>query len=431
LEFVSVRKIFLSILMSVFISFPALADNKTDTIYELIDKAIAHFPTVGNAQSRVDASLHGTDFAKAGHYPSLNFSGNYGPERAESTTISSSGASFRARVRRENSLVLSQNLYDWGATDARINQAEAEVSEARMSLVNNRQELIYRVITTYVKLRRLRTLLTNAQENLTEHNSISNLVLKRVAEKVDSQSSASLVQGRLAVAKLSVERYREMVKSTEAELAKYTGEIPGDLAELPGDMLAIEKEYGLDGHPVLAMINARLDTARAAVKEKEALFTPRLGLDLVARNDRDTSGIDGTTAEYGAYMTLEFNLYNGGADSAAHNREMELLRTTEFELKEEELNIKTALTVAYSELKVAQEELKYYTDSKREVEKAKTAYHSQYLAGKRTLFDLLNIQSEQFKATESFILATHSVKQKHIDIKFEAGVMDHSAVEEK
>ncbi|MEG3639146.1 TolC family protein [Magnetococcus sp. PR-3] len=395
-------------------------------IHQLIAKAILHYPSIKQAQNQVDASSFAIETAQGSRLPTIDFDGTYGPERSESPTISSAGESHRNRVRRESSLTLTQSLYDFGANRARINLAKAQSKESQMTQINTREELIYLVISHAIKMQRFRTLLDNARENLKAHRTIAELVRKRVSLKVDSAASSNLIQGRLALAELKVERYQEQSKSAAVELAKYTGEAPGTLAPLPENLLTVQPQYTLQGHPVLRLRKAQVDAAAANQAEARSAFYPQLGLELVASQSDDVSGVDGTSNELGAYLTLQFNLYGGGSDQAAASRQRALFQAANLAYEEEKANIQTSLSVAFSGLKVTQGELKYFASNKREIEKAKEAYGRQYVAGQRTLFDLLNIQSELFNATESYIQASFDEQQKRMDIQFEAGVLEQS-----
>ena len=418
-----------SVLITAFCFSGLAVAETTESLSHVVDQAIVNYPSLQAAEERVQAGELGVDSAAGKQYPQITFSGQYGREKTDSPSTRSAGFSDRELTRRENGVTLTQSIFDGGEIVAGVARAEAELREQKAAHIYTREELIYQVISRYINVLRAGELLAAAKLNQKQHTDIGDLVRKRVDKQVDSKASSYLVEGRLAVANLKVERYTELLKRAELELAKFTGKQPEKLEAIPTSVMAVNSEYDIESHPSLRMLHARQQADRQAVEEKKGALGPKVDLELVARRDYDLDGTEGRSEEMGAYITVEFNLFDGGSNRAALNQASKRHQASKLDYEEEKLNIQTALQVAYSALRSAQAELRYFSAHREELEKAKEAYGLQYMAGRRTLFDLLNIQSEYFDASESAIQARHDEYQKAIDVKFEAATLNQTVNE--
>jgi adhesin transport system outer membrane protein len=75
-------------------------------------------------------------------------------------------------------------------------------------------------------------------------------------------------------------------------------------------------KMAISQHPELRVAIADHEASLAQQQGAEAPFHPRVDLDLSARSDKDLDGRKGANKEALAMVRLEYNAYNGGADSA-------------------------------------------------------------------------------------------------------------------
>jgi outer membrane protein, adhesin transport system len=409
---------------------PTKEASKEYTLQALIREALYYYPSVQAAKKRRQASFNDIDIKTGNYYPTIDFDGKYGRERSESPTISNTGSNYRDMTRNESSLRLRQLLFDGGTTTAQVAQSEARAMEQSASFIDTKEQIIFQVSRSYLDIQELLLLIKNAEENLKAHDRIERLVLKRVEKKVDDKSSAYLVQGRKSVSQANSKRYKKLLEAAYFKLKRFTGVTPTTLAAVPTELFVLKKpsEYTrqLKDHPVLKISASKSIAAQAYVDEKKRNFNPKVYLEVIGRQDDNLDGLDGEQSELGAYITVSFNIFRGGADKASYLQALNYHTATNEEQRETEIRLHTAVKVAFANYEAAIADVEYFKKHYENIEKTLKAYNSQYLIGVRSLFDLLNIQAELFRANETLIQAQSNSQKTAFEVIFEAGLMSQT-----
>lgn len=181
---------------------------------EVEARAARDNPDLRAALETVNAAGHGVDAAKAGHLPSLGLDYFYGIDAMRFATrangISNLGSSFVAS--------LNIPVWNWGATQSKVKQAELQRDQAKRELSLAQRKLIAELQSLYAEAQTAADQLTSLQRSAelgVESLRLVNLRYKNgestVLEVVDAQNTATstdaayqdgAVRYRLALANL-------------------------------------------------------------------------------------------------------------------------------------------------------------------------------------------------------------------------------------
>jgi adhesin transport system outer membrane protein len=147
---------------------------------------------------------------------------------------------------------------------------------------------------------------------------------------------------------------------------------------------------------------------KTAVESAKAAYMPRLDFRAYASNDNNTGGIIGGTRVNGVELVLNYNLFRGGADKARERQAVDQKEQAR-DLQEKACrDVRQTLSIAYSDVRSLDEQLRYMYEHRLSTEKSREAYRQQFDIGQRTLLDLLDSQNEYFEATRSYINARYN-----------------------
>jgi adhesin transport system outer membrane protein len=165
---------------------------------------------------------------------------------------------------------------------------------------------------------------------------------------------------------------------------------------------------GMQGSPAL---NAAVENVRAyktAIESAKAAYYPRVDLRAYASDEKNTGGISGNTRVNGIELVLNYNLFRGGADKARERQAVDQ-REQARDLQEKACrDVRQTLSIAYSDVRSLDEQLRYMDAHRLATEKSREAYRQQFDIGQRTLLDLLDSQNEYFEATRAYINARYN-----------------------
>ena len=179
---------------------------------------------------------------------------------------------------------------------------------------------------------------------------------------------------------------------------------PEQLAKaLPGSIDAALSE-ALKHNPALRATVENIEASQFDLEARRSAFMPRV--DLIARRDDYSNYQDaGSRNDTRIELRLNFNLFNGGTDSARSRQYRERKNTALDQREKACRDMRQTLSIAYNETLRLTDQISYIGTQVSLVEKTRVAYRDQFNIGQRTLLDLLNTQNEYFDARRSQVNA--------------------------
>jgi len=197
----------------------------------------------------------------------------------------------------------------------------------------------------------------------------------------------------------------------EARYLTIVGQAPGTLQDVPVPvgMLPTDVDASVNimrfYNPTVKAREADVDSAKSAVELADSRFDPAFSIEAGGDHNRNVDGVPGRDNEARALVVMRWNLYAGGSD--IHNREaayaqVAQARTTRLEaLMQSEQDLRKA----WASYDAASRQAPLLKSAVQHDEEVRSAYDQQFQLSTRSLLDLLDAQSELFRAQTKAVTA--------------------------
>ena len=390
-------------------------------------EVITTHPVVLERLHNYRATLEDLRTTESQYLPTLDYTGTLGRERTKAPATNNASRTFTTY---EQSLQLTQNIFNGFGTTYEADYNKARIVSASYHYVENVNDLAFSFVTAYVNAVKARDILIISEANVKYNEDITikvqklfdaGLTTRSEVEKADT--SLSLAKSNLVVAQnnsddalFNLERvYGKHVAIEDLQSVSFSGELPDSLESM--------REYARLHNPSILVSHYNIKAASAQKKTAYKGYYP--SIDAFARQSwaNDIGGQDGKDDRSKLGLTLSYNLYRGGADQSLIqkslskiNQESESQRDTLRKLDEQgslSWAARKNITNQLEHLK------KYEASSKKTIE----LYQREYDLGRRTLLDLLTAQSDHISAQTQIVRAENDLLLAHFRIQDAMGNM--------
>lgn len=399
------------------IAWPLLfSAAQAQSLDSVIRQALVDYPGIKAGTSGVDSAKADTDRANGALMPTLSLN-------ASANQIKGSDADQKPMATPWLAWSVPLN----GRVRADIQRTESATKVAQAKLQVTREDIALQVAEAWLAVVRGQHMVQLAQLNATEHSAILGDIEKIVA--VDAGRSLDLAQAqvRLDAAQTNLTQRQTELKQAQEKLSRFTPDARqaaafGQYPQLPKALPADDAQaLAALTSPALAQAQAQVEEAQARVKAAKAMHNPTLDLSLGRQNMGAANGIHTV-----ASVTFSLPIYQGGQTDAAVRSAAAQAVASQDTLAEIELVVKERVRLAYADLSSAQARLKLAAHQRESGAKLVGGYKEQFRLARRTLLDLLNIQSEYASYQQAEALAQHDVKAAEYRITAALGQLAQS-----
>ena len=262
-----------------------------DTLFDAIQMAYETNPTLRAQRAQLRVDDEGYVQARAGYGPQVSVTGQYGwqgarvPQTASpfapATTTDYSAGTGSAQ------LIVTQPLYTGGAIKAQVQGAAATVLQSREALRQAEGDLLTKVITAYVDVRRDRETLRILREEVDALAADDKEAQARGALGVATRTDVAQAEARLLAARSQLIAAQGRLNASSAEYLAVVGESPGELEpepDLPGMPLSADDAFATadqNNPQILAAIQAER-AAHEKINEAKAAMRPTVSIRIDA-----------------------------------------------------------------------------------------------------------------------------------------------------
>lgn len=391
--------------------------ERLTTLRDVITVAIERHPQIIAARYRVREALAGIDVARANG--KFQLEGSYGlgygataqsqeplgPELFDDERLA-------RLMRNEFTLSGKQLIYDFGATESGILRATSLKSSEDYNLAAKIDDIALSVSDAYMKVVEARELSRLNKDNIEALQKIQELVVANQENGNGTLADVKRVEARLVDAKTvaadteaalqnAVDRFRRLVKAE-----------PGDLRPAPALNKFIPKSPNLALQMLprssvhLLSIDASIRGIEIELKMRKQSAKPLLVMQLdttskfhsgiTHRNDFDTR----------AMLNLSYKFMDGGLMEAQlaqiNARLSQEQQRYDFDRDEAEADLRQF----FNAIEAARGKAQSLAEGVDASAKARELYTEQFRGGRRTLFELLDIQTAYFSANRNQIMNT-------------------------
>ncbi|MFB6273876.1 MAG: TolC family protein [Salinibacter sp.] len=386
------------------------------TVGSVVDQVLKTYPSIRASRREVDAATARVGQARSRYWPRVSAVGTYRrqdpvPEITVPGTPSSPGGGRTVGIQPNNlydgHLQLRQTLYDFGKTDARIDQAKAAQRTAQRRVEVERVELAFQAVKAFYT-----TLLADARLEV-QRDQIDQL--KRTLAVVRRQKEAGTAteyevkstRARLSAARSQLAQFRSQRQRQEAELQRLLGSAPGtsvvprgtiNPSLTPADSGRIEPDtlvdHALLRHPSVTAAKAQVRAARRKVSVADESDSPTLSLDARGGVKNGYPGeLNEPRLNESIGISLNVPLFEGFATRRRVEEAQAQVQAAEARLMDVRRQVSTRVEQAASDLRAL---LNRLASTRLRVEQARAAARlarTRYEAGTITNLELLEAET--------------------------------------
>jgi len=289
---------------------------QAETLNELLVGLVKNQKQIKAAETDVEAAEERAKAAWADWYPSFDFTGNWGREKQNKA----SGTADTEEHPRELDFTITQQLWDFGGTDAGIRRARLQLDRAKLNLATTRQALVLQGIDAYLSVIRAKRVLDFAQGSVDNIRRQAELEDSRVQRGGGFTTDVLQAKTQLAGAEARRNNFAGGLRNAVNTFRRFFGKDPGNIEKMKEPRLPYELlPKTLDelikimhqSNPGLLVSKMDADILRETVEETRAdeLF-PTINASASEKRKEDVGGtIDKSTEQlFKVEMTYSLNL---------------------------------------------------------------------------------------------------------------------------
>jgi adhesin transport system outer membrane protein len=391
---------------------PSLAAAQADDpIAAAARRAIETNPDVSARVNALRASLDAMTVARAGWLPRVDAEASVGRTDDRITTrIPANGTLDRNGA----ALSITQLLWDGRAVTQQVRRLDHDRQTRWFELLDTTEQTALEAARAYIDVARMRKLVELAEDSYVQHRYYHQQIQSRYRAGVGRGVDLEQAAARLALADSNLTTETSNLHDVVSRYLRIVGEAPAQKPPRPGMLSA-----GLPASPGEAMdlalrnsaaINAAIENlraARAAVQERESAFMPKIEARVRAGGGRNFDGVPDQKRDTSAELTLNWNLFSGGADQARVRQQTSLMNQAADQRDKACRDARQTAAIAYNDVGKLDELLRALDRNVLSIEKARDAYRQQFDIGQRSLLDLLNAENELYTARRAYANADY------------------------
>ena len=399
------------------------------SVLDTINATLKHHKALKTIQENRDVIVHELRAAKAGWGPRVEANGRAGFSQMSNTTTRALNADTGFYAASSIGVTLIQPLWDGFATRSRVRNAQSTLDSMTNRVFDNATTLGLDGIIAHIDILRRREILRLTELHVARHQEILASAQERQISGADTVADVTQTQARLSRAMSTLAETKASMRQGEEAYRRVTGQTAAEAmetVELPARTFVGPDPVLLEAKQANPKILAYLDDVKAARGNQEltrANYHPQINLE-IGPNYTDRSGRgDQWTKSFEIMGTMRWNLFNSGADVAserAATSRVRMARQTLYNLLDD---LTQQVEDSWTDLISAKEQFVNYTDAIGFNTATRDAYIEQFVAGQRSLLDVLDAESELYNSSTQAVTANGNILVASYRLLALAGVL--------
>lgn len=343
--------------------------------------------------------------ARAGYLPTLDLS--YSAGVVDQTNPFDDTTTPQSTV-----LSLRQNVFRGFADQYEVERQKARVNSAAYQLQGSSENIALRTSRVYLNVLRQLELLDLAQENLTAHQRIYDQIKLRSESGIDRGADLDQVMARLALAESDVVVSRANVADAQTDYQFVVGQLPEDLLTphsvddvMPASMEEAQ-QLALQNFPILKSAKADLQAREAQYLVAKSNYYPKLDI-AVDQKWQDEVDYAGYQQELQATAVARFNIFSGFSNKARITETCYLVKEAREIKNNTHRQIIESIRLSWVAYQATRERITALQNYVKSAGFTAEAFSKQWNIGRRTMFDVLDIEAELINAKIDLVNAQY------------------------
>lgn len=378
--------------------------------------AVRNNPEIGEAIANREGIEFELEQARGLYRPRIDLEGRLGVQRQDSNDTRSNDTNDDTFVPREASVVVRQLLFDGFGTEAEIEHQASRVDSGSFRVRERSEFIALAVIREYLEIIRANRVIALTKENIGYHKRILGEISQATAGGTLSIADRQQAQERIYAAQARLEEVLEELHAAEAAFIRLVGKPIGKVGKpinvknlIPGS-LQEALDRARQRHPSIKFAQADVDAAAALVKAAESKNYPKLSLEGRAMVGDDINAEEGVYRDLQGNLVAEWNIYNGGIDSANKQEQIRHVDESYQKLHRITREVEEGVRLSWDRHKQQTLRLRQLLRQLSATEELGKSYLDQYKIGERSLIDLLDNQNTKYNAQVAVATADAAVK---------------------
>ncbi len=383
------------------------------TLQEAAQLAVRTNPQVtaiGNDRLAVDQELRQ---GRALYFPSVDLTGDVGPEFNSNPSLQGSGyANGLTLLRSDVTVSATQLLFDGFFADNEVERQKARVRSAAYRVLEASEDVALQAVQAYLNVQRQRVRVDLAEENVQIHRQRLAQVTQKQQAGAGNIADVRQAEARLSTAQSQLIQVQGELRDSETNFLKVVGQMPDTLSEvvppldlMPADLDAAVKA-AIDSSPTLQLARADIEAADHLMREQDSPFYPDLRLVLSGGESNNIAGTSGNNWNASALVVMKWNLYRGGGDTAKLREFKHRLAETQDVYVDDQRKVTEETQVSWNSVTTSHANVIELQKTVQANIATRDAYIKQFDIGQRGLLDLLNEDNELYLSKDNLVTAT-------------------------
>lgn len=354
---------------------------------ECVNLALKQYPTLMAAIAKSQAAEFEIKRAQGAHWPQLSWSGTY------NAYASGSVSDYWVQ-----SPMVSMNLWSGLRIQSDIDRTKASADVGKQQIRLTRDDIALMTTEAYLSWAHQRALVGLAQANVVSHERILLDFVKITEVDPGRRIDLNQAQVRFDNARLSLAQREADLSSASQRLRRMLqGQLPSDPSDvewiaLAGPSSQVQALESLDDrHPLLDQLKAQVAVGQAELKKARSQYSPTVNL---THGKQTYQGL--SQGRYVTQLIVNVPIWDGGSTSASVLSADSNLRASLLNLEEGRLFLKERISAYWTDWEAAMMRSKMGEQQTQIAQNLVDGYWMQFRVGRRSLLDLLNVQSDLY-----------------------------------
>jgi adhesin transport system outer membrane protein len=331
--------------------------------------------------------------AKSDYYPSLDLSYGAG--------VQNNQVPFDDKTWPDQTVLsLRQNVFRGLATLNEVKRQKARVKSSAYLLQGTSEGSALTVSRAYLNVLRQLEIYELSKENVVIHERIHDQIKLRSESGLDRKADLDQVEGRLALAKSDVIVTEANVIDAETDYLAVVGRMPVNLIKpqpvdsaIPSSMEEAQR-LAVKNQPILKSAEADLEAREAQHSVAKSPIYPIVDITVDQKWENDVDDFPGYNEELLAMAVVRFNIFRGFKDKGRIAETSQLINEAREIRNNTYREVIESIRLSWASYMAASNKIKYLENYVSSTSETAMAFQKQWNIGKRTMFDVLDIEAE-------------------------------------
>ncbi len=398
----------------------------------MLGLALEKNPEIMMALQREQQAHFSMKQARAYRYPSLEFTGTYGPEYNDPSSTSAIDPNITRDVApgRNSSLSLLKLLYDGGTSKYELRRREEVTNASALETRIVAEDIVSDLVEAYTDVLRFQRDNTDAQQFVVEMQSLTDTLETMFDAGAASKVELDFARSRLASARAETGEVRASLNDAFSNLEFLTGPIDDFIAIEPlrieSTALLPMEDYvtqGMQGNADIMLNQSNQTAARHRIRAENGKRMPTVEFEIRSETLADEGGQLDTRYTHEAKFNVNYLLFDGFNRKFARDGAKARLTELEYEKDMLKKQVKRRISRAYNQVTANQITLAAAGDEVKANKELQRLNRKNLEKGNINIIELIDVEERLYNAQSNRHRLNAEIYQNYYELLLASGLL--------